>query len=112
MFSIHVFSNVCFFFFFRSESNRLLFICPQLSDSKSSSTAYLSLAQSLFPLGQGISQPIAGLFVKKSRQIKLVLILSLIIAIGGNVVYMAAPKAGTVILIIVGRAIAGFGAGG
>lgn len=49
--------------------------------------------------------------VKKLRQIKVVLIGSIIIAIGGNVTYMAAQKADTVVLIILGRALAGFGAG-
>lgn len=77
----------------------------------SSATVYLSLAQSLFPLGQGISQPLASVLVKKMSEIKIVLIASLIIAIGGNVTYMAAQKAGSVELIIVGRALAGFGAG-
>jgi len=69
------------------------------------------LAQSLFPLGQGISQPLASLLVKKLRQIKIVLVASLIIAIGGNVTYIAAQKANSVLLIILGRALAGFGAG-
>ncbi|XP_031565685.1 uncharacterized protein LOC116300863 [Actinia tenebrosa] len=82
-----------------------------LSKDVTSATVYLSLAQSLFPLGQGISQPIASLLVKKMSEIKIVLIASLIIAIGGNVTYMAAQKAGSVVLIIVGRALAGFGAG-
>ncbi|KAJ7386798.1 Major facilitator super domain-containing protein 8 [Desmophyllum pertusum] len=82
-----------------------------LSKSTPSAAVYLSLAQSLFPLVQGISQPIASLIVKKLRRIKLVLIASLIIAIGGNVTYMAAQKAGSVVLIILGRAFAGFGAG-
>ena len=72
---------------------------------------YLSLAQSLFPLGQGISQPIASLLVKKFCRMKLVLLGSLIIAIAGNVTYMLAPKANSVALIILGRAVAGFGAG-
>lgn len=72
---------------------------------------YLSLAQSLFPLGQGISQPIASVMVKKLRQIKVVLISSIIIAIGGNVTYMAASKVDSVALIILGRALAGLGAG-
>ena len=72
---------------------------------------YLSLAQSLFPLGQGISQPVASILVKKLRQIKVVLMASIIIAICGNVTYMAAQKADSVVLIILGRALAGFGAG-
>lgn len=62
-------------------------------------------------MGQGISQPLASLLVKKLRQIKIVLLASLIIAIGGNVTYMAAQKANSVVLIILGRALAGFGAG-
>jgi len=69
------------------------------------------LAQSLFPFGQGISQPLASLLVKKLRQIKIVLLASLITAIGGNVTYIAAQKAKSVVLIILGRALAGFGAG-
>jgi len=69
------------------------------------------LAQSLFPLGQGISQPLASLLVKKLRQIKIVLLASLTVAIGGNVTYIAAQKANSVLLIILGRALAGFGAG-
>lgn len=82
-----------------------------MSSNTSSSAAYLSLAQSLFPLGQAISQPVASLLVKKLRQIKIVLIGSIIIAIGGNVTYMAADRAHSVALIILGRALAGFGAG-
>lgn len=82
-----------------------------LSKSRSSATVYLSLAQSLFPLGQGISQPLASLLVKKLREIKIVLLASLIIAIAGNVTYMAAQKANSIVLIILGRALAGFGAG-
>lgn len=82
-----------------------------LSKSASSAALHLSLAQSLFPLGQGIAQPVASQLVKKARQIKIVLIASLVIAIGGNVVYMAAPKANSVALIVLGRALAGFGAG-
>lgn len=62
-------------------------------------------------MGQGISQPVTSLLVKKLCQIKIVLIASLIIAIGGNVTYMAAQKANSVVLIILGRALAGFGAG-
>ena len=62
-------------------------------------------------MGQGISQPLASLLVKKLREIKIVLLASLIIAIGGNVTYMAAQKANSVVLIILGRALAGFGAG-
>jgi len=62
-------------------------------------------------LGQGISQPLASLLVKKLRQIKIVLLASLIIAIGGNVTYITAQKANSVLLIILGRALAGFGAG-
>ena len=62
-------------------------------------------------MGQAISQPVASLLVKRLRQIKIVLIASLIIAIGGNVTYMAAQKANSVVLIILGRALAGFGAG-
>jgi len=62
-------------------------------------------------LGQGISQPLASLIVKKLRQIKIVLVASLIIAIGGNVTYITAQKANSVLLIILGRALAGFGAG-
>ncbi|XP_020612771.1 uncharacterized protein LOC110051125 isoform X6 [Orbicella faveolata] len=81
-----------------------------LSKNRSSAAVYLSLAQSLFPLGQGISQPLASLLVKKLRQIKIVLVASLIIAIGGNVMYIAAQKANSVLLIILGRALAGFGA--
>ena len=49
--------------------------------------------------------------VKKLRQIKVVLMASIIIAICGNVTYMAAQKADSVVLIILGRALAGFGAG-
>ncbi|XP_020612769.1 uncharacterized protein LOC110051125 isoform X4 [Orbicella faveolata] len=82
-----------------------------LSKNRSSAAVYLSLAQSLFPLGQGISQPLASLLVKKLRQIKIVLLASLTIAIGGNVTYIAAQKANSVLLIILGRALAGFGAG-
>lgn len=82
-----------------------------LSKTRSSAPVYLSLAQSLFPLGQGISQPLASLLVKKLRNIKIVLLASLMIAIGGNVTYMAAQKANSVVLIILGRALAGFGAG-
>ena len=82
-----------------------------MSSNTSSSAVYLSLAQSLFPLGQAISQPVASLLVKKLRQIKIVLIGSIIIAIGGNVTYMAADRAHSVALIILGRALAGFGAG-
>lgn len=82
-----------------------------LSKDTSSSAVYLSLAQSLFPLGQGISQPIASVMVKKLRQIKVVLISSTVIAIAGNVTYMAASKVDSVALIILGRALAGLGAG-
>lgn len=82
-----------------------------LSKDTSSSAVYLSLAQSLFPLGQGISQPIASVMVKKLRQIKIVLISSTVIAIAGNVTYMAASKVDSVALIILGRALAGLGAG-
>lgn len=82
-----------------------------LSKDTSSSAVYLSLAQSLFPLGQGISQPIASVMVKKLRQIKVVLISSTVIAIAGNVTYMAASKVDSVTLIILGRALAGLGAG-
>lgn len=82
-----------------------------LSEDTSSSAVYLSLAQSLFPLGQGISQPIASVMVKKLRQIKVVLISSIVIAIAGNVTYMAASKVDSVALIILGRALAGLGAG-
>ena len=49
--------------------------------------------------------------VKKLRQIKVVLMASIIIAICGNVTYMAAQKADSVVLMILGRALAGFGAG-
>jgi len=69
------------------------------------------LAQSLIPLGQGISQPLASLLVKKLRQIKVVLLASMIIAIGGNAMYSAAQKANSVLLIILGRALTGFGVG-
>lgn len=62
-------------------------------------------------MGQGISQPLASLLVKKLREIKIVLLASLIIAIAGNVTYMAAQKANSIVLIILGRALAGFGAG-
>lgn len=82
-----------------------------LSKDTSSSAVYLSLAQSLFPLGQGISQPIASVMVKKLRQIKVVLISSTVVAIAGNVTYMAASKVDSVALIILGRALAGLGAG-
>ncbi|XP_074628201.1 uncharacterized protein LOC141886094 isoform X1 [Acropora palmata] len=82
-----------------------------LSKDTSSSAVYLSLAQSLFPLGQGISQPIASVMVKKLRQIKVVLISSIVIAIAGNVTYMAASQVDSVALIILGRALAGLGAG-
>ena len=51
------------------------------------------------------------MLVKKLRQIKIILMGSLIIAIGGNVTYIAAHKADSVVLIILGRALAGFGAG-
>jgi len=82
-----------------------------LSKDTSSSAVYLSLAQSLFPLGQGISQPIASVMVQKLRQIKVVLISSIVIAIAGNVTYMAASQVDSVALIILGRALAGLGAG-
>ena len=82
-----------------------------MSSNTSSSAAYLSLAQSLFQLGQAISQPVASLLVKKLRQIKIILMDSISIAIGGNVTYMAADRAYSVALIILGRAAAGFGAG-
>ena len=72
---------------------------------------YLSLAQSLFPLGQGISQPVASVMVKKLRRIKIVLISSIIIAVCGNVTYIAAREVDSVALIILGRALAGLGAG-
>lgn len=83
----------------------------QLSKDTSSSSVYLSLAQSLFPLGQGISQPVASVMVKKLHQIKIVLISAIIIAIAGNVTYMVASKVDSVTLIILGRALAGLGAG-
>ena len=51
------------------------------------------------------------MMVKKLRHIKIVLMASIIIAIGGNVTYMAAHKADSVVPIILGRALAGFGAG-
>lgn len=82
-----------------------------LSKDTSSSSVYLSLAQSLFPLGQGISQPVASVMVKKLHQIKIVLISAIIIAIAGNVTYMVASKVDSVTLIILGRALAGLGAG-
>ncbi|XP_074628203.1 uncharacterized protein LOC141886094 isoform X3 [Acropora palmata] len=49
--------------------------------------------------------------VKKLRQIKVVLISSIVIAIAGNVTYMAASQVDSVALIILGRALAGLGAG-
>ncbi|XP_068747049.1 major facilitator superfamily domain-containing protein 8-like [Montipora capricornis] len=82
-----------------------------LCKDTSSSSVYLSLAQSLFPLGQGISQPVASVMVKKLRRIKIVLISSIIIAICGNVTYIAASEVDSVALIILGRALAGLGAG-
>ncbi|XP_068678815.1 uncharacterized protein [Montipora foliosa] len=81
-----------------------------LCKDTSSSSVYLSLAQSLFPLGQGISQPVASVMVKKLRRIKIVLISSIIIAICGNVTYIAASEVDSVALIILGRALAGLGA--
>ena len=72
---------------------------------------YLSLTQSLFPLGQGISQPVASVMVKKLHQIKIVLISAIIIAIAGNVTYMVASKVDSVTQIILGRVLAGLGAG-
>jgi MFS family permease len=86
-------------------------LCTQLSDSTSSAAVYLSLAQSLFPLGQAISQPVASMLVKKLRKIKIILMGSLVIAVVGNVTYIAADKADSVVLIILGRSLAGFGAG-
>lgn len=104
---------MCYSFAYHTEALSEIFINSsfQLSKDTSSSSVYLSLAQSLFPLGQGISQPVASVMVKKLRQIKIVLIFSIIIAIGGNVTYMAASKVDSVALIILGRALAGLGAG-
>lgn len=104
MFYIFAYHTEAFFEIFLNSSF-------QLSKDTSSSAVYLSLAQSLFPLGQGISQPIASVMVKKLRQIKVVLISSTVIAIAGNVTYMAASKVDSVALIILGRALAGLGAG-
>ncbi|EDO45798.1 predicted protein [Nematostella vectensis] len=72
---------------------------------------FLALAQSLFPLGQGLSQAATSLAVKRLREVKVVLIVTLIIAVGGNAMYMSATIADSVILIIAGRAVAGLGAG-
>ena len=72
---------------------------------------YFALAQSSFPLGQSLSLPISTKLVKRLGQIKGVELLLILVAIGGNVLYLMAEYTGVLMLIVLGRLVAGLGAG-
>ena len=72
---------------------------------------YFALAQSSFPLGQSLSLPISTKLVKRLGQIKGVELLLILVAIGGNVLYLMADSTGVLMLIVLGRLVAGLGAG-